>query len=391
MHRKTPIFLLILFISFYVIRLESQTFDPIIQEKVDQLSYDTLYSRLQTFENLGIKQVGTQNLENTAKWIIDLYEQFGYTDIETDTFTVGTNEVYNIIVSKTGTLYPDTWIIIDAHYDTYFGPGVNDNGSGTAIVLEMARMMKDIESAYSIKFIHFTAEELGLLGSYHYVDNTVLPQNMDIRLVFNIDEVGGVAGMVNNTITCERDEWAPPENNAASAAFTDTLANLTSMYSTLNTFINYAYGTDYVPFMNEGYVITGFYEYNESPYPHSINDSLSNMDPDYVFEITKASLAASMYFTGAQEIITNDSDLSNEMDKVYIYPNPFCDFLNIENKTDQSIRIYIYNSYSQLVKTLPVKQNSKNTLHVSLPPGVYFYQVADNLGLIKENGKLLKQ
>lgn len=384
-------FLFLILILVFNSQLNAQAFDPFIQEKVDQLSYDTLYSRLETFENLGIKQVGTQNLENTANWIINLYEQFGYTNIETDTFNVGPNVVYNIIVSKTGTLYPDTWLIVDAHYDTYFGPGVNDNGSGTAIILEIARMMKDIESAYSIKFIHFTAEELGLLGSYHYVENTVLPQNMNIRLVFNIDEVGGVAGMTNNTVTCERDEWAPPGNNTASAAFTDTLANLTSMYSTLNTSINYAYGSDYVPFMNEGYVVTGLYEYNESPYPHSINDSLSNMDPAYVFEITKASLAAAMYFAGAHEIISNDSDLLNEINKVFIYPNPFYDFLNIENKTDKSYRLLVYNGYSQLVFTSMVKQQSINRIYVPLPAGLYYYQVKDNVGSVTRNGKLLKQ
>ncbi|MEZ5081872.1 MAG: M20/M25/M40 family metallo-hydrolase [Bacteroidales bacterium] len=384
-------FLFLILLSVVNSQLNAQAIDPFIQEKVDQLSYDTLYSRLQTFENLGIKQVGTQSLENTANWIIDLYEQFGYTDIETDTFSVGANDVYNIIVSRTGTLYPDTWIIIDAHYDTYFGPGVNDNGSGTAIVLEMARMLKEMESAYSIKFIHFTAEELGLLGSYHYVENTVLPQNMDIRLVFNIDEVGGVAGEVNNTITCERDEWAPPGNNSASAAFTDTLANVTEPYSDLLTNISYAYGSDYVPFMNEGYVVTGFYEYNESPYPHSINDSLSNMDPVYVFEITKASLAAAIYFTGAQEIISNDPDLLNEINKVIIYPNPFCDFLNIENKTGKPIQLSIYNSYSQLVNTLFIKENSINKLTISQTPGVYYYQVVDHFGMITKSGKLLKQ
>lgn len=390
MIKKFTFLFLILYSVFYS-QLKAQTFDPFIQENVDQLSYDTLYSRLLTFENLGIKEVGTQSLDNTGNWIIDLYEEFGYTDIETDIFSLGENEVYNIIVTSQGTTYPDTYLIISAHYDTYYGPGVNDNGSGTAVVLEIARMMKDLQTDYSIKFIHFTAEELGLLGSHHYVQNTVLPQNMDIRLVFNIDEVGGVAGMTNNTITCERDEWAPPENNAASAAFTDTLASLTEMYSSLAADISYAYGTDYVPFMNEGYVITGLYEYNESPYPHSINDSLSNMDPAYVFETAKSSLAASMYFSGASEIISNNPDQSDEIAKVYIYPNPFCDFLNVENRTDKSYELLIYNSYSQLAYSMLVKQNSKIKLNLSFPPGVYYYQLVDYFGVITDNGKLLKQ
>ena len=297
----------------------AQEFDPFIQSKVDELQYDSLFQKLLAFENFGIKQVGTDALDETANWIIQQYTDWGYTNIELDTLYVGQNSTFNIIVTKTGSVYPDTYFIVDGHYDTYNGPGVNDNGSGTAIVLEMARLLKDVETAYSIKFIHFTVEELGLVGSTHYVENTVVPQEMDIKLLLNIDEVGGVAGTNNNTITCERDEWSPTSNNAASAAFTDTLANLTEMYSNLNTDISYAYGSDYVPFMDNGYVVTGYYEYNESPYPHSINDSLSNMDPEYVFELTKASLASCMYFAGAQNTSTGVPEGITKEKNIEIY------------------------------------------------------------------------
>jgi len=268
--------LLLIFFAANSIHIVAQDFDPFIQEKVNQLSYDSIYLRLQQFEGLGIKEIGTEELDNTGDWIINFYLQNGYSNIEIDSFYIGQNLVYNIIVTKTGTVYPDTYLIVDGHFDTSNGPGVNDNGSGTASILETARMMKDIETAYSIKFIHFTAEEVGLVGSTHYVENTVIPGDLEIRLVFNIDQVGGVAGEVNNTVTCERDEFSPIENNAESAAFTDTLANLTEMYSNLNTAISFAYGSDYVPFMLSGYVVTGLYENNESPYTHTINDSLAN-------------------------------------------------------------------------------------------------------------------
>src|SRR5690606_30261960 len=141
----------------------------------------------------------------------------------------------NIIVTKTGTLYPDQFVIIDGHYDTINGPGVNDNGSGTSIILEIARILKDVPTEYSIKFIHFTAEELGLIGSYHYVQEVAVPQNLNIKLVLNIDQVGGVAGETNHTITCERDEDGPNSNNNASDIATTQLANLIGLYSDLNT------------------------------------------------------------------------------------------------------------------------------------------------------------
>ena len=165
----------------------AQEFDPFIQSKVDELQYDSLFQKLLAFENFGIKQVGTDALDETANWIIQQYTDWGYTNIELDTLYVGQNSTFNIIVTKTGSVYQDTYFIVDGHYDTYNGPGVNDNGSGTAIVLEMARLFKDVETAYSIKFIHFTVEELGLVGSTHYVENTVVPQEMDIKLLLNID------------------------------------------------------------------------------------------------------------------------------------------------------------------------------------------------------------
>lgn len=370
-------------------KLLAQIYDPYIQEKVDQLSYDSLYLRLQQFENLGIKEIGTQNLDNTQDWIMGFYLQNGYTEIKIDSFNIGPNQVSNIIITKIGTMYPDTYLIVDGHYDTYNGPGVNDNGSGTAIILEVARILKDIETAYSIKFIHFTAEEIGLVGSTHYVDNVVLPEEMDIRLVFNIDEVGGVAGETNNTITCERDEWSPTANNEASAAFTDTLASLTEMYSNLFTQISYAYGSDYVPFMNSGYVVTGLYETNESPYPHSINDSLSNLDAAYVFEVTKASLAASLYFSNY--VNTNTDIVQYSKNKFSVAPNPFEDFFDFENTLSEEIMLRILDITGKEVFRSSMGNNSKKRFYLDCKDGIYLYNISSLNGHVIYTDKLIKQ
>jgi len=383
---------IVLLLSVFVLKsLSAQSFDPFIQNKVDQVSYDSIYNQLLDFENFGIKQLGTEALDQTAEWIIGQYQAWGYSDIEVDSFFIGPNLVYNIVVTKTGALYPDTYLIVDGHYDTYGGPGVNDNGSGTAIVLEVARLMADVETNYSIKFIHFTAEEIGLIGSQHYVDSIVIPQQMDIRLVFNIDEVGGVAGEVNNTITCERDEWAPNGNNATSAAFTDTLANLTEIYSDLNTQIYYAYGSDYVPFMQNGYVVTGFYETNESPYPHSINDSLSNLDPVYVFQVLKASLAATMYFAGFTSTTSFDNEEFLTQDNLSIIPNPFSQKFSISNPWDETIEIQVYDLTGKLTYTSVISGNSMITLEPQIGTGIYFLKLVNAEGQILSSGKIIKK
>jgi len=277
--------------------------DPFIQNIVNQVSGDSILSYLQQLESLGRKQPSSSyisNLENTRDWLQSKYQNYGYTDIVYHDFTYSSYTLQNIVVTKTGTVQPDVTLIIDGHYDTIGGPGVNDNGSGVAVILEVARLLANIDCEYTIKFINFSAEEQGLIGSNAYVNNVVIPQSMNILLVFNIDEVGGIAGQTNNTITCERDEGSPAGNNAASSAYTDTLATLTQEYSSLSTQIAHAYGSDYMPFEEAGYVITGYYETNESPYPHGSNDILANMDPPYVTEITKGATAAALYFAKAR-------------------------------------------------------------------------------------------
>ncbi len=379
-----------LFSLLTISSITAQTYDPLIQDKINELSYDSLFLNLQEFEDLGIKNIYSEELKEAASWIINKYEYWGYDNIVIDTFEYSGQTLFNIIITKTGTLFPDQFVIIDGHYDTYNGPGVNDNGTGTAIVLEMARMMKDMQTDYSVRFIHFSAEEVGLVGSFHYVENTVVPEDLDIHLVFNIDEVGGVAGEVNNTLTCERDEAFPNTNNATSAAITDTLANLTEMYSSLIANISYAYGSDYVPFMNAGYVVTGFYEYNESPYPHSINDSISNIDLDYVFEVTKSSLAASIYFTGAKDPSTRVFSNSIHNNDINIYPIPFETSFTIDNTYGENLILSLFDVHGKELEKVTLKKNSPNQIKPEYDKTLYFYIISDEDGNQYDSGKILK-
>src|SRR5690606_287505 len=157
---------------------------------VNNCSYDSVYNNLIEFENHGVKGPGSTELLNTLNCLINKYQQWGYTDIEIDTFTYSAYASYNLIVTKTGLTYPDTYVVVDGHYDTKTGTGTNDNGTGTSIVLETARLLKNVNTEYSIKFIHFSMEEVGLVGSSHYVNNVAFPSGMDIKIVLNIDEVG---------------------------------------------------------------------------------------------------------------------------------------------------------------------------------------------------------
>jgi Zn-dependent M28 family amino/carboxypeptidase len=319
----------IIVVALISIHLASaQTFNQFYADIVANTSQTNVLNDLTTFESFGLKTVGSSALVNTENWITSRYQTLGYTDVVLQPFSYFAGTSNNIIVTKTGTLYPNTFLIIDAHYDTINGPGTNDNGTGTVLLLELARLLKDVETEYSIKFIHFSGEEDGLVGSNYYVNNTVVPQNLDIKLVFNIDEVGGVNGMTNNTVVCERDLSNPQSNNAASNNATISLATLIELYSNLNTEISNAFASDYVPFENNGEIITGLYESNVSPVNHTANDNLANMDVTYAYEVIKGSLGAALEFAVAFESLSlEEQENFNEM--VSISPNPSTNYINI--------------------------------------------------------------
>jgi hypothetical protein len=310
----------------------SQNYIPYYQTIVDQVSEANVLANLTEFENLGIKRRGTASLQNTLNWLKAEYLSYGYTasQMQEYSFTNGSSTCKNLVVTKVGTIYPNTFVIICGHYDTITGRGTNDNGSGVATIFEVARLLQNIPTQYSIKFINFSGEEDGLVGSQNFVSSVVnsTSPKMNIKLVFNIDEVGGRADMTNDTVTCERDTGSPTSNNAASNTITNELITCVQLYSPLNTFLSYAYASDYMPFEENNEVITGFFEKNETPHRHTSTDLLVNMDPVYVYNIAKAATGAMLHFAVAATS-TLASDEFNKDNQVSFFPSPAKDVLNI--------------------------------------------------------------
>lgn len=108
------------------------------------------------------------------------------------------HEARNLIGYVPGSAEPDTFMVIIAHYDhlgrmganTLF-PGANDNASGTATVLDLARYYaaNPSEAYYSMAFILVSGEEAGLLGSFYNADNPLFPLS-NIKFLINMDMVG---------------------------------------------------------------------------------------------------------------------------------------------------------------------------------------------------------
>jgi len=319
--------LLLLSITHFSI---AQTHNTYYQGVVDNCTLSSVTTNLNEFVGHGVKSVGSPEIDNAKNWLKAKYLSYGYTDIVEDTFVTGGNSTTNIVVTKVGLVYPNTFVIVDGHYDTINGVGANDNGSGTALILEIAKQFVNVPTEYSIKFINFSAEETGLNGSQHYVNNVVNATNpkLDIRLVLNIDQVGGRSGMTNDTIVCERDTSNPPENNAQSNTMTNELATCIGLYSSLSTEISYAYSSDYIPFENNGEIITGLYEKNVSPHSHSSTDIIANMDVNYLFEIIKGTTGSVLHFAVANQALSIEENI---LEQVSFYPNPAQNFININS------------------------------------------------------------
>ena len=98
-------------------------------------------------------------------------------EVEADlqhTLTAGPIPCYNTIAEIKGSEKPDEIVVVSAHMDSWDGPGsegCTDNGTGSAVVLEAARILaaSGVKPKRTIRFINWTGEEQGLLGSHAYV------------------------------------------------------------------------------------------------------------------------------------------------------------------------------------------------------------------------------
>ncbi|MEI5907427.1 M20/M25/M40 family metallo-hydrolase [Bacillus spongiae] len=125
------------------------------------------------------------------------------------------NTSHNVIATKKPHKNKDTGqiVVVGAHHDSVSGgPGANDDASGVSAVLEIARVMANMQTDTEIRFVTFGAEELGLLGSYHYVSTLEEEEIDNIVAQFQMDMVGSkdsggdheAGGLIMYTIDGER-------------------------------------------------------------------------------------------------------------------------------------------------------------------------------------------
>jgi aminopeptidase YwaD len=101
----------------------------------------------------------------------------------------------NVVAEKPGT--GGKVVVLGAHYDTVANvPGANDNASGTAVLLAVAQAVQEESFPFTIRFIAFGSEEVGLLGSQAYVESLSAEERDQIVAMLNFDALGGGNNLV---------------------------------------------------------------------------------------------------------------------------------------------------------------------------------------------------
>jgi Zn-dependent M28 family amino/carboxypeptidase len=131
------------------------------------------------------------------------------------------------VIAETRRGAPDNVVMLGAHLDSVpEGPGFNDNGTGSAGILEVAEEMAKVRPKNKVRFAWWGAEELGLVGSTHYVTSLTEAQRADIALYLNFDMIGSpnfIRGVYDGDGS-DFDLVGPPGSDAIEAMFNDHFA-----------------------------------------------------------------------------------------------------------------------------------------------------------------------
>jgi Zn-dependent M28 family amino/carboxypeptidase len=188
----------------------------------------------------------------------------------------------NVIGEKLGEAHPESIIIVCGHLDCTSedpyvdAPGAEDNGTGTAVVLEAARAFGEFPCDLTVRFVTFSGEEQGLIGSDLYAAYAQSHGEI-IAAVINVDMVGYSGPYAQDMyIFSDQNSHAL---GALGASIIDQYTNLDTLpvYET-----NPRYGSDHYPFAIRGYsaifFIDAWFGYDWYPYYHTSADTVGNLN-----------------------------------------------------------------------------------------------------------------
>ena len=271
--------------------LRKRSGDGFIDRLVMEVSTDSLDSDVRALDGFQTRYSYTDSCWSAGQWILERFQSFGV-DATFHEYDWGVEHWRNVVGTIPGRSDSTVQVVICGHFDATsedpwnLAPGAEDNGSGTAVVLEAARVLSQEEHDYTLKFIAFSGEEQGLIGSYYYVseafsrgDNIVAAMNYDM-VGYTDDERYDVSVRYDSA-----SEW---------------LGNLVTAASRFSVAEPYSFGysspsSDHWYFQQYGYPATFSIHIGRTqgyPFYHSVNDTAGNLNYQFLSEVTKMAVAS---------------------------------------------------------------------------------------------------
>ncbi|MDT7581510.1 MAG: hypothetical protein QOK35_2774 [Pseudonocardiales bacterium] len=273
-------------------RAEPAVPDPAVLALLDTLSRDAFLADLRTLAAHPTRRSDSAGFDDAATWAADELGAAGYA-VSTQPVPRGGGRCRNVIGDRPGAaIAPREVVLVTAHLDSINlggpaepAPGADDNASGSAGVLALARALAGHPTALDLRVILFGGEEEGLFGSLHHVAALPPQERARIRAVVNMDMIG-----CRNT----PDAGVLLEGAAVSQDVLDGLARAAATYTDLAVEVSLnPFNSDHVPFIDAGLpaVLTIEAADADNPRPHTADDTVDTVDPDLALAILRMNLA----------------------------------------------------------------------------------------------------
>ncbi len=280
--------------------------DVFTQDMCKEISRDSLKKTVEWLENMGSRFALKDDHRQIALAIKNKFIRYGYANAEIDSFYMEVKYAgdfyktwqYNVVATLEGNKYPDSVCILGAHYDSYckdsdifkIAPGANDNASGVAATLEIARVLKakGFKNQKTIKFVAFAAEELGLFGSSDFAEKQ-FSKKAKISMMINND-------MIANWSQNLTDMCVNINNYANSQDLLKKAQEAAKLYTNLKTNNDNTYNkySDSYSFYRQGYKALFFISNANDESYHTTADVSAYCNFDFCREVAKLSCAMLM-------------------------------------------------------------------------------------------------
>lgn len=363
---------------------------PVIENVLASLSIDSmlLYVNELTGElpvdvGNGPELIVSRHKNNDGNAVAQAYLEmklagWGYTP-QVQSFSVTGKNVYAI---KEGTVYPNEYVILCAHYDALpagflAAPAADDDGSGCGALLEAARILRDIDFEYSIIFGLWDEEEQGLVGSAFYAGG-MAANDAVIRGVVNMDAIA----WDGNADTKARVHTRPIANSFALADSTFAVLERYNIDIDLLLTNPGATYSDHASFWNNGYgaiLIIEEFGADGNPHYHTSNDRVMYFDVPYFEKLAKLSIGTLATIAVPAGIAQSTVERSPLVATgLYAFPNPSSALTSVwlETPVAQRYRIELLDGTGRIAQQvyqgeMPAGKNTLSVDLASLPAGAY--------------------